>query len=380
MNPFTLKRLQAVTLSSFMMLAAAGCGGETTPDEQPIVEEPIVEETWDAEQEATLLSTAHGAFLFTKETFKGNGRTCATCHTLSTGGLTPAQAKAIYAKNKKDPLFRAIDSDDGTGASYSKLLNDATVTVDLALPANIRLAANPSARSVKLRRGIPSTLDAPRFDSMIMWDGREATLQNQALHAAQGHAQAGRQPTQTELNAIVDFEKVLFSSSAMMKYALTGTPPPLPAGKTESEKRGKAWFAETGVCGSCHFGPLLSQMAAGNPMGLPAGSPFAMTFVSEFNLANNPTQEYIVTNPDGTETRVVSPDPGMMLATGSAQMAGLFKMVSLRNIKNTAPYFHDNSAKDLNQLMVQYRAVLNFLGIPFTEQDIADMIAYQKLL
>lgn len=380
MNFFTLKRLQAVTLSSFMMLAAAGCGGETTPDEQPVVDDTQSETAWDAEQEATLGSTTLGAYLFTKETFKGNGRTCATCHTLGTGGLTPAQAKAIYAKYPSSPLFRAIDSDDGTGASYSKLLNDATVTVDLALPPNVRLAANPTARTVKLRRGIPSTLDSPRFDPTIMWDGREATLQSQAQHAIAGHAQGGRAPTQTELNAIVDFEKALFSSRAMYNYSKTGTPPPLPAGTTDSEKRGKAWFAETGVCGSCHFGALLNETSQYNPMGVPAGFHFGSAGVSEINLAGNPVQEYIVTGPDGSEAHVMSPDPGLMLTTGVPQMANAFKMVSLRNLKNTAPYFHDNSAKTIEQSMVQYKILLDILGIPNTEQDIADMTAYMKLL
>jgi cytochrome c peroxidase len=380
MNPFTLKRLQAVTLSSFMMLAAAGCGGEPAVDEQPVVDDSVTDETWDAEQHATLASTAQGAFLFTKETFKGNGRTCATCHTLSTGGLTPAQAKAIYAKNKRDPLFRAIDSDDGTGASYSQLLNNATVTVEVPLAPNVRLAANPTARSVKLRRGIPSTLDSPRFDPVIMWDGREPTLQSQALHAIQGHAQATRTPTETELNAIVDFEKVLFSSRAMLNYAATGTPPPLPAGTTESEKRGKAWFAETGVCGSCHNGALLNETSPFNPMGVPAGFHFGSAAVSEVNLGGNPVHEFIVTNPDGTETHVMTPDPGLMALTGVPQMAGLFKMVSLRNLKNTAPYFHDNSAKTIEQSMVQYKILLDFLGIPNTAQDIADITAYMKLL
>lgn len=379
MNPFTLKRLQAMTLSSFMMLAAAGCGGETAPDEQPVVDDPQAEEAWDAEQQATVGSTVLGAYLFTKETFNGNGRTCSTCHTLTTGGLSPEQAKAIYAKNKKDPLFRAIDSDDGTGASYSKLLNDATVTVDIALPPNVRLAGS-TARTVKLRRGIPSTLDSPRFDPTIMWDGREGTLQNQALHAIQGHAQATKAPTQAELNAVVDFEKALFSSKQMLDYAVTGKAPALPAGKTDAEKRGKAWFAETGVCGSCHFGALLNQTSTFNPMGVPAGFHFGSAGVSEVNLAQNPAKEFIVTNPDGTEAHVVSPDPGLMLVTGAPQMANLFKMVSLRNLKNTAPYFHDNSAKTIDQVMVQYGILLDVIGIPHTQQDLADMAAYMKLL
>jgi cytochrome c peroxidase len=380
MNPFTLKRLQAVTLSSFMMLAAAGCGGETTPDQQPVIDEPVAEEAWDAEQEATLGSTALGAYLFTKETFNGNGRTCATCHTLTTGTLSPAQAQAIYAKNKKDPLFRAIDSNDGTGASYTQLLNNATVTVDIPLAPNVRLASNPSARTVKLRRGIPSTFDSPRFDPLIMLDGREPTLQSQALHAIQGHAQGGRAPTQAELNAIVDFEKALFSSKQMLNYAATGTPPPLPAGTTESQKRGRAFFAETGACGACHSGALLNTMTQFNPLGLPAGSRFSTAGVSEFNFAQNPVQTYIVTNPDGSETPVVSPDPGLMLLTGVPQTANLFRATSLRNLRNTAPYFHDNSAKNLDQVMVQYKGVFEFLGIPVTQQDLTDIRDYLQLL
>jgi cytochrome c peroxidase len=380
MNPFTLKRMQAVTLGSFMMLAAAGCGAELAPDEQPLVEEPQVEETWDAEQQATLASTVHGAFLFTKETFNGNGRTCSTCHTLATGGLTPAQVQAAWARNRNDPLFRAIDSDDGTGSSYNQLRTHASVVVDIALPANVRLASNPSARSVKLRRGVPSTLDAPRFDTAIMFDLREQTLQNQALHAIQGHAQARRNPTATELNSLVDFERNLFSSWAMFNYAKTGTAPAWPAGKTESEKRGKAWFEPTALCGSCHGGPLGNVANTNNPIGLPNGAQFGLALVPELNFMGRPVQEYIVTNPDGTETRVSTPDPGLMLTTGRASDANLFKMVPLRNLKGTAPYFHDNSAKDIAGIMRQYKALLEIVGFPHTDQDIADMTAYLKLL
>jgi len=379
MNPFTLKRLQAVTLGSFMMLAAAGCGAETTPDEQPIVDDPAVEDTWDAEQHAVSVSSL-GSNLFTKETFRGNGRTCSTCHTLTTGGLSPAQVQAAWNKDRRHPLFRAIDSDDGTGSSYNLLKRDASVVVDVALPANVRLASNPSARSVKLRRGVPSVFDAPRFDTAIMFDLRETTLQNQALHAIQGHAQAGRQPTATELNEIVKFERNLFSSKAMANYANGGPAPAWPAGTTETEKRGAAWFAPTALCGSCHGGPLGNVANSSNPIGLPVGAQFGLALVPEFNFLGRPTQEYIVTNPDGTETRITTPDPGLLLTTGRAADANLFKMVPLRNLKGTAPYFHDNSAKDVAGIVRQYGALLQAVGVPHTPQDLADMEAYLKLL
>ncbi|MFL5348627.1 MAG: hypothetical protein ACJ8AT_27845 [Hyalangium sp.] len=376
MNPFTLKRF---TLTSLMMLAAAGCGGAATSDEQPQAPDTQTEDNWNPEEQATTASTAQGALLFTKETFKGNGRTCSTCHSLTTGTLTPAQAQAAYARNHSDPLFRALDSDTGNGASYSKLLNDATVTVTIPLVANVRLA-NSTARSVTLRRGIPSTFDNPKLDPVIMLDGREPTLQHQAMDAVAGHAQGGRVPTTTELNAIADFEKALFSSAKMATWGATGTPAALPEGTTDSEKRGKAWFAPNALCGGCHGGPALNATTQFNLPGLPTGDRYAFAFVSQFNFAGNPTQEYIVTNPDGTESHVVSPDPGRLLITGNMFDADTFTMTSLRNIKNTAPYFHDNSAKDLAGVLRQYKAVTDMLGIPMSDQDQADIIAYMKLL
>ncbi|WP_224367985.1 cytochrome c peroxidase [Hyalangium versicolor] len=367
------------TLTSLLLLAATGCSEPAAPDEPP-VEDPDIEEAWDAEQQATLASTEQGARLFTRETFDGNGRTCATCHTMSTGSLAPAQVQEAYARNPEDPLFRAIDSDAGDGASYSRLLNAATVTVDVTMAPNVRLASNPTARTVKLRRAVPSTFDTPRFDPVLMWDGREPTLQSQALHAINEHAEGGRVPTGAELHTVADFEKALFSSAKMMNYARTGTPPPLPTGKTASEKRGAAFFAPASLCGSCHGGPLLNTLTEFNPQGLPAGGHFSSSAVSEANLAGNPLLDFIVTLPNDTEQHVVSPDPGLMLQTGNPAHANFFKMVSLRNVKNTAPYFHDNSAKDLEQVMVQYRILFDQLGLPLSEQDIADIQAYMLLL
>ena len=39
-----------------------------------------------------------------------------------------------------------------------------------------------------------------------------------------------------------------------------------------------------------------------------------------------------------------------------------------------------NSAKTIEDIMVQYRALMNVLGIPHTDQDVADITAYMKLL
>jgi cytochrome c peroxidase len=370
-----MKLLPKALLTTLFSLAAAGCG-DATPVEQPDV---LVEDGTDGSQQELNSQETYGQDLFKNATFSGNGRTCSTCHTSGTGTLTPAQAQSAWNYNRYGPLFKRIDSDDGSGSSYNLLKTNATVNVTLNLPSNIRLAGS-SARSVTLRRSIPTTIDSPKLDTMRMFDGRVTTLQDQAAGAIVGHAQ-GRQPYSWEKDAIAAYEKTLFSSNAMRDYSKGWGPMPgIPAGTTASEQRGAAWFAPTGVCGSCHGGVLLNAMTANNPMGLPAGTQFGTALVSERNKLNNPTKEYIVTNPDSTETHVITPDPGLMLVTGAAGTANLFKMVSLRNLKNTPPYFSDGSAKTIDDIVTQYDFLMNAFGIPHTAQDLADLTAYLKLL
>ncbi|WP_224250066.1 cytochrome c peroxidase [Hyalangium gracile] len=364
-----MKRFHRTLLTALCLLAAAGCG-EPAADEAPLVEDGL---STDVEQDS---SVSEGSYLFQKEVFAGNGRTCVTCHTLRTGTLSPAD---IASRRSSDPIFKMLDSDDGRSTNYTKLKAHATVNVTIPLPPNVRLA-NSTARSITLRRGIPSTLDTPALDPVLMWDGREPTLQHQALSAALGHAEARRAPTADQQDKIALFEKTLFSSAALQSYSRGGPPPPLPAGTTASEQRGRAFFAPTGLCGSCHGGPLLNTMTEFNPQGLPAGSRFSSAAVSEGNLGGNPVFQFLVKLPDGTEVPVASPDPGLMLVTGDPAHANVFKMVSLRNLKNTAPYFHDNSAKTLDAVMVQYKLLFDFMGIPLSTQDIADITAYMKLL
>ena len=57
-------------------------------------------------------------------------------------------------------------------------------------------------------------------------------------------------------------------------------------------------------------------------------------------------------------------------------------------VSHTAPYFHDNSAKDLEAVLQQYVSMFTSnLGFPITdsnilltEQDIKDLIAFLRLL
>ena len=340
--------------------------------------------------------------LFTTETFGGNGRTCRTCHSSDTGTISPQDAQKRYRRNPSDPLFLFDGSDDGQGHGVNRMLTDATVLVEIPLPANVSVGDDPRARSVVLRRGTPTTLNTPALDPVLMLDGRDPNLPTQALHAIQAHDQATRTPTQADLLGISQFEQTesFFSSFKLLAYARGGPPPALPQGTTASEKRGRLFFVDApfvpggkaGACALCHSGPMLNQTDSSfvtATFGLvPAGSRFQSVGVSELNEAGNPVHQFNWTNPDGTQTVVWSPDPGRALITGRIDQPGpasdlnSFKIPSLWGVKNTAPYFHDNSAKTLADVAAHYARF--FLTLPhpviLTPQDQADIVAYMKLL
>ena len=118
-----------------------------------------------------------GKRLFEQETFGGNGRTCQTCHGPETGTVSPEDAQKRFAKDPQDPLFVHDGSDDGQGKGTSRMRRDATVLMTIEMAKNVQLADDPSAKTVVLMRGIPTTLNTPALDAVLMVDGRQPTLE-----------------------------------------------------------------------------------------------------------------------------------------------------------------------------------------------------------
>lgn len=341
-----------------------------------------------------------GKHLFEHETFGGNGRSCRTCHSLATGTVSPQDAQKRFGANRWDPLFLHDGSDDGRGNGATRMLKDATILVEVPLPLNAVLADDPNARSVVLRRGIPSTLNTPALDPVLMHDGRQPNLPAQAAGAIRDHAQNTVIPAAADLQRLAEFQltDIFFTSPALKQFARGGPPPALPPGRTDSEKRGRVFFEDTpftpsgkpGSCAVCHSGPLLNQTNRFLPLPVAPGSRFQNVFVSEFNTARNPVRKFIFRNPDGSKTVISSPDPGRALVTGNPNAfpfdsLNAFKIPSLRGVRHTAPYFHDNSAKSLEEVMVHYAKFFIAVSDPanpliLTPQDQADIIAYMKLL
>jgi cytochrome c peroxidase len=342
-----------------------------------------------------------GKRLFEQETFGGNGRTCRTCHSVATGTVSPNDAAARFAANSNDPLFRADGSDDGVGNGVTRMLLDATILMRLPLPNNVTLIDDPTARSVILPRGIPTTLNTPALDPVLMLDGRRANLREQALGAIMDHAQPTKRPSNNDLQKIAEFELTssFFSSDALLNFARTGTPPSLPEGTNDSERRGRRFFEDVqldpsdpkhGICAVCHSGPMLNetnQFIQAPPFG--RGGRFQSILVSEFNSVGRRTFQF--QNSDGSVRVIESSDPGRALITGRTDFESLnaFKIPPLWGVARTAPYFHNNSAMTLEGVMRQYQA---FFANPTTpsvfgpdpiileQGDMSDIIAFLQLL
>jgi hypothetical protein len=339
-----------------------------------------------------------GRRLFEQETFGGNGRTCLTCHSRETGTVSPEDALLRFLKNPNDPLFLHDGSDDRLGNGVSRMLKDATILVEVPLPPNVRLADDPTARSVFLPRGIPTTLNTPALDDVLMSDGRDPDLISQARGAILGHAQAAFKPDEEQLRLIAEFQRTdrFFSSPVLRRFARGGLDPELPQGRTDSEKRGRRFFVDTefnintkeGICAACHSGRMLNETNAHLPLPVEPGSRFQTVLVSELNTAGNKIHKFIFTNPDGSEETVSSPDPGRALITGDPRTLNFdnlnaFKIPSLWGVRRTAPYFHDNSAKTLEDVAAHYAqffALVTNNALTLSEQDQADIVAFMRLL
>jgi len=336
-----------------------------------------------------------GRRLFDEETFGGNGRTCVTCHSRETGTLSPQDAIQRLMINPQDPLFLHDGSDDGQGNGISRITTDATILITIPLPPNVRLA-NSDDRFVVVRRGIPTTLNTPALDPVLMLDGRQPSLEQQAQGAILDHAGVTQFPSLRDLELIRDFQKTerFFSIPALMNQAPGSARPELPRGRTASEKRGRVFFEDVppdpsqgfrpGLCSHCHSGLLLNQTNefapafAGGAV-IPTGTRFFNILVASFNDANNPVYDFIFDE----MTHISSPDPGRALITGRVADVEAFKTPQLRAIRHTAPYFHDNSAKTLEAVAAHYTRFFSFVTgglIQLTPQDEADIVAFMKLL
>ncbi|HEY8076011.1 MAG TPA: hypothetical protein VIF62_17915, partial [Labilithrix sp.] len=298
------------------------------------------------------------------------------------------QAAQRSDKHADDPLFRSVDSDDGN-ADYTLLRTYALVKVTIPLPVDadgnklVWPLDDPNATSVTLSRSVPSIRNTA-FTAPYQLDGRAPTLEAQALGALHAHAQSAHDPNAQALSDIAAFERSEFSSPgvAQLSNALaTGQPPSDPDPPLNGfEAVGKSIFQ--GACAICHGGPTQNQ-----PIPPLAGlqdifvskplPPFAggLPFPTSPPL---PVRLWAVRVPGSDPVVRPSTDPGKALITGSIADFQAFDVPALYGVSQTAPYFHDNSAATLTDVLRHYQALFDALrrvipdGDPLRPQRLPD--------
>jgi|KBSMisStandDraft_5_1062788.scaffolds.fasta_scaffold08469_3 cytochrome c peroxidase len=339
-----------------------------------------------------------------------NGRACADCHMPTDHfQLSPADAEARFQLlqlrrrfNRKadDPLFLPIDADDfrtngENAADFSNLRQNGLIRIVFGLPSNIRLIAPGTTdlsdeTLVDVWRAVPTVNDValtgpdgsdpvwardPNRTGGYQLDARMGSLQQQALGALVNHAQAQNTVPQQLLDDLSSFQRVLFTNHRVraLSDAIRAGTSPLPdpdPSLNALEEQGKVVFAR--ACAQCHGGPGQStpkvpvirfhDIATQCPRPVDTASPARFLFKACPDRLLRNTRTYEITQPNGTKLRRTSSDPGRALTTGIAGFGfpapqddwNKFDTPALRGIKDTAPYFHNNSADTLEEVVDHY--------------------------
>jgi len=263
--------------------------------------------------------------------------------------------------------------------------------------------AVPTVNDVKLTGpdGINPWPRGPNATGGYQLDARVTTLQEQALGALINHAQIQNLPPQQLLDDIASFQRVLFTNNRVRAFsdAITAGDTPLPDPDpllNELEEQGKAVFVR--ACSQCHGGPGQSTTQAPvvrfhdvstqcpRPVDTVIPARFAFAPCPDRLARNARTYEITLSVPTpcpprgrvtpcplppapgllapplpaGAKVRRTSDDPGRVLLTGFVGGAAptddwnKLDIPGLRGLRNTAPYFHNNSASTLEEVVDHY--------------------------
>ena len=292
----------------------------------------------------------------------------------------------------------------------------------------------------------PASPRGPNPSGGYQLDGRIDTLQNQALGALRNHAGITVDPLASFLDDLTAFQKTQFSSPSVkaLSDAIAAGTSPLPDPDPvldATHAAGKTVFNRS--CAQCHGNQ------GGHPSGstpTPQGTPGTPTAIVRYHsiasacprpidsvnpprfvfAACSPSQmknvrTYEITNsgvaPSGTPcggaapqpacvTRVTTSDPGRLLLTGYPLAGGqgdiqAMDIPSLRGISRTAPYFSNNTAATLEEVLEHYKQFFKrvqtqnaaapllttqpgvtppVIDRPFTDAEVPALLAYLRKL
>jgi cytochrome c peroxidase len=267
----------------------------------------------------------------------------------------------------------------------------------------------PTSAGVQNQRGqrnAPTVLNA-MFQASQFWDGRAATLEDQAKlpvlnpiemgqkspadvvaklakipeYTSAFKSLLGRDFTYDDVAAaIAAFERTQYSGNSPFDRYLAEDIQAIP----DSAKRGWALFQGKGRCSSCHafnsVSPLFSDQKFHN-IGIAAHKQnFAELARKAFGIIKTGDVKQI----DELALQTNYSELGRFLVTKNPADIGAFKSETLRNIGITAPYMHDGSLATLWDVMDHY----NKGGVPnpfldggmqrlgLSEAEIDDLVAF----
>ena len=279
------------------------------------------------------------------------------------------------------------------------------IRVVFALPANIRLIdpatnAPSDEQTVDVWRMVPGVTDVKLTgaDGLNPWprgpnqtggfqlDGRFLTLQEQALGALISHAQIKASPRQRLLDDLTSFQRVLFTNERVRALSdaidngvipLSDADPPLNA----LEQQGKGVFMR--ACAQCHGGPgnrrrkhrsfacTISSRNVRGPWTLDPRCRLARALQFRCVPATACAQRADLRNhaAQWLDHPADQLDPGRALLTGVAIPAvptvrddwNKLDVPGIRGMRHTAPYFHNNSAGTLEELVDHYIEFFKFV-------------------
>lgn len=255
-------------------------------------------------------------------------------------------------------------------------------------------------------RNAPTILNA-MFQASMFWDGRAATLEDQAklpvlnpvemgqkspedvvakLRGIPEYAESFKRIFGHDLTyddvaaAIAAFERTQYSGNAPFDRFIAGDENAI----DESAKRGWALFNGKARCTACHAGnainPLFSDQRFHN-IGIAAHKQgFPELAVKALKIVRSGDQKQI----DELALQTELSELGRFLVTKQQSDIGAFKSQTLRNIGITAPYMHDGSMVTLWDVIDHY----NKGGVPnpyldggmqrlgLSENEIDDLVAF----
>jgi len=276
------------------------------------------------------------------------------------------------------PLPASVAVDPREAALGEKLYHDARLSGDNSLScASCHDLAKGGTDREKVSRGIagqrgginaPTTFNVA-FQSAQFWDGRAATLEDQADGPPNNPVEMGSNWPQiiaklqqdlefarefravypeglskaTLTHAIAEFERTLVTPGSRFDRYLLGETHAL----NLQEQYGYQMFLRSG-CQSCHVGKLLGGQS--------------------FELMGRHANYF------ADRGAVSKADWGRYNATRDPNDRYRFKVPTLRNVAATAPYLHDGSTSDLRQvvsIMAKYQA-----GVKLMQPDVDAIAAF----